>query len=325
MPNESSLKKINGSFKGKDIISLDQFSPKDLEILFRLTKKMRVIGKNARPSSLLNGNIVVLLFYEPSSRTFGSFSAAVKQLGGQTVEILNPQVFSSVVKGETLEDTIKVFEAYCDIIIIRHPVKGTAEKAAIEAKYVPIINAGDGIGEHPTQALLDFYTIYEKFERLDKLTGVIAGDILNGRTAHSLIKGLSIFRKNTLYLLSPKKLRLARADFFNFSQKGIKLIEINDYKEIPKNADFWYWTRVQKERLKSLRDYEKVKNRFVVTKKLLNEYGNQNMILMHPLPRVGEILTEVDSDPRSVYLTTQTRNGMYIRMALLALILGKAK
>lgn len=315
--------KINGSFKGKDILSLDQFTPKDLKILFSFTQKMKIIAKNAKRSSILSGNIVTLLFYEPSSRTFGSFSAAAKQLGGQTLEIQNPQQFSSVVKGETFEDTIRVFEAYCDTIVLRHPEMGAAQKASEVAKFVPIINAGDGIGEHPTQALLDLFTIYEKFKRLNNLTVVFGGDMLNGRTIHSLLKGLCLFKNNRAFLLSPKQLRLSKADFFDFSKQGIQLIEIENEKEIPKNANVWYWTRVQKERFKNKKEYEKVKNRFVVTKSLLKRYGNGFMILMHPLPRVGEITEEVDADPKSVYLRSQIRNGMYIRMALLALILGK--
>ncbi|MDO8639657.1 MAG: aspartate carbamoyltransferase [bacterium] len=325
MTSQSSLEKINGKFKGKDIISLDQFSPKDLRILFSLTKKMKVIAKNAKPSKILNGNIVVLLFFEPSSRTFASFSAAIKQLGGQTVEIVNPQTNSSVAKGETIEDTIKVFEAYSDAIVIRHPVAGTAKKSADVASFVPIINAGDGIGEHPTQALFDLYTIVENTKRLGKLTGVVAGDLLNGRTIHSLLRGLSLFKKNKIYLLSPKQLRLSKADFSYFSEKGVKLIEIDDYKDMPKNADFWYWTRVQKERFEDKKLYEKVKNSFILNKKLLDEYAGKKTILLHALPRVGEIATEVDTDSRALYIKSQIRNGMYLRMALITLILGKNK
>lgn len=325
MTGQPSLRKINGKFKGKDIISLDQFSPQDLNVLFSLTRKMKVIAKNARPSKILNGNIVILLFYEPSSRTFASFSASVKQLGGQTVEIINPQAFSSVAKGETLEDTIKVFEAYSDAIIIRHPIAGTAKKAAGIASFVPIINAGDGIGEHPTQALFDLYTIMENTKRLKNLTGVIAGDLLNGRTVHSLLRGLSLFKENKIYLLSPKQLRLSKADFSYFSEKGIKLIEIDDYKDMPKNADFWYWTRVQKERFENLKYYEKVKNSFILDKKLLDEYAGKKTILLHALPRVGEIATEIDNDKRALYIKSQIRNGMYLRMALITLVLGKNK
>jgi len=313
--------KINGKFKGKDIISLDQFSPKDIDILFKLTKKMKAIAYNARPSNVLAGKIVTLIFYEPSSRTFGSFGASVKQLGGQTVDILNPQVFSSVSKGEMLEDTIRVFEAYSDAIVIRHSVAGTAKIAAEAAKFVPIINAGDGIGEHPTQTLLDLCTIQEKEGKLDNLTGVMAGDLLNGRTVHSLLKGLSLYKNNTVYLLSPKELKLSKEDFQSYSSRGIKLIEIKSQEELPKNADFWYWTRVQKERFVSLEIYEKLKNRFIVTKELIKQKAGKNTIIMHPLPRVGEIDPAVDSDPRAVYLSAQVRNGMYIRMALLSLII----
>lgn len=315
--------KVNGDFKGKDILSLDQFSPKDLFILFKHTKTMQKIAQNAKPSDVLKGNIVTLLFYEPSSRTFGSFGAAVKQLGGQTIEIINPETFSSVAKGETLEDTIRVFEAYCDAIVLRHPQVGTAIKAAEAASFVPILNAGDGIGDHPTQGLLDLYTIFEKCNRLENLTAVAAGDMLNGRTIKSLMKGLSLFKNNTFYLLSPKELQLTREEVSNFTKRGLKIIEINSEKDLPKNADFWYWTRVQKERFKSLEDYEKVKNKFILTTKLIKEKAGKETIFMHPLPRVGEIETDVDELPNAVYLKTQIRNGMYVRMALIAMILGK--
>ena len=318
----NSLQSINGNFKGKDIISLDQFTPKDIKILFYLVPKMRIIALKAKPSKIIAGKIVVLLFYEPSSRTFGSFSTAVKQLGGQTVEITDPQHFSSVVKGETFEDTIKVFEAYSDAIVIRHPVVGSASIAAKTAKSVPIINGGDGVGEHPTQTLLDMYTLFEKFKRLDNLVGLATGDILNGRAVKSLIKGLSLYKKNTLYFLSPRELKLSREDFNNFTGRGIKLIEIASEKDIPKNANFWYWTRTQKERFKNLKDYKKVNNHFILNKKLIRKYAGKNTIFMHPLPRVGEILPEVDDDKRAVYLTTQIRNGTYVRMALIALVLG---
>lgn len=320
---KSSSKKINGDFRGKDILSLEQFDIVSIEKLFRITEEMAQIAKNARPSDLLKGNIVTLLFYEPSSRTFGSFSAAVKQLGGQTVEIQNPQQFSSVSKGETLEDTIRVFEAYCDAIVIRHPKKGAASNAGDAAQFVPIINAGDGIGEHPTQGLLDLYTIFSRFKTFNNLTGVVAGDLLNGRTVHSLLQGLALERDNTMYLLSPKELRLKRADFFYYQKEGLKLIEIEKEQDIPKNADFWYWTRVQKERFPSKEKYEQVKNRFIVTKKLIKERAGKDTIVMHPLPRVGEILPEVDQDKRAVYLRSQVRNGMYVRMALIAMVLGK--
>lgn len=314
--------KINGNFKNKHILSLDQFDTKSILLLFKTAKKLAPIAQNAYPSDILKGAIATLLFFEPSSRTFGSFSTAVKQLGGQTLEIQNPATVSSVAKGETLEDTIRAYQSYTHAIVLRHPEKGAVEKAA-EASEVPIINAGDGTGEHPTQALLDLYTIYEKFGRLDNLTILCAGDMLNGRTIHSLLRGLSLYKNNTVYLLSPKSLRLTREDFSNFSQRGIRLVEIENEKDIPDHADVWYWTRVQKERFKDLSEYENVKVRFTVTKDLLKTYAQKDMILMHPLPRVGEIDTEVDTDPRALYLSTEMKNGKYIRMALMALILGR--
>ena len=182
---------------------------------------MSEIAYNAQPCNYLLGNIATLLFYEPSSRTRGSFDAATKQLGGQTIVVENPQQFSSVAKGESFGDTIKTFEAYCDIIVLRHPEVGSALKAARAAQFVPIINAGDGIGEHPTQALLDLYTIYEKIGTLSGIKGLFVGDIKNGRTVHSLLKGLSLYKNNTVYLLSPEQLKLQRPLFEQLTGSGL--------------------------------------------------------------------------------------------------------
>ncbi|MBI4084291.1 MAG: aspartate carbamoyltransferase [Candidatus Levybacteria bacterium] len=317
------MQKIGSDFKGKDILSLDQFDPQSLTALFTTVDILAPIAKEAKPSDILKGNIVTLLFFEPSSRTFGSFSGAIKRLGGQTIDVQDPIRVSSVAKGETLSDTIKVFESYCDAIVIRHPEIGAPRKAAEAAFFVPVINAGDGTGEHPTQALMDLYTLNKRFGRLDSLTALMAGDILNGRTVHSLIRGLSHYKNNTVYLLSPEKLKLQRQDFADLSKRGIKLIEITSEQDIPKDTQFWYWTRVQKERFSNLEEYEKLKHSFIVTPELLSKYGTKDMVLMHPLPRVGEITTEVDDDPRAIYLTDQLRNGKYMRMALMALVLGK--
>lgn len=316
------MQKITSDFKGKDIISLSQFDKNSILKLFETTELIKEAGKRGMPLNLLAGKLVVLLFYEPSSRTRASFDAATKQLGGQTIVVENPQQFSSVSKGETFEDTIRVFEAYSDVIVLRHPQIGSAKQAATAAARVPIVNAGDGAGEHPTQAMLDLYTIFEHKKTLSGLAGVMAGDILNGRTVHSLLHGLSYFEKNEIYLLAPNELKLSKSDLKKYS-KNIKITEINSIDQIPPDCDFWYWTRVQKERFKDEQLYKKVNNKFIVTKKVFNKFAGKNTILMHPLPRVGEILEEVDSDPRAIYLTNQTRNGMYVRMALLSLILGK--
>ncbi|MBI5126991.1 aspartate carbamoyltransferase [Candidatus Roizmanbacteria bacterium] len=318
------LRPIKNNFKGKDVVSLDQFDSQSIIRLYKETasiKKMFEKGRfKNRPYKILDGRIAGLMFYEPSTRTFSSNSAAFKRLGGQTVEHQNPLVTSSAVKGETMEDTTMMMEQYCDILVIRHPVKGTLAKVA-QVASIPVINAGDGIGEHPTQALLDMFTIYEKFGKLTGLKGLMAGDMLNGRTVHSLIRGLSIFPGNTVYLLSPKSLRLSRDEFKLYSQMGVKLVEINSLKQIPVDCHFWYWTRVQKERFSDKKVYEKLKLSFILTKKLVSEKAGKKTLLMHPLPRVGEIEIAVDGDPRAVYLTTEAKNGMYVRMALFKLIL----
>ncbi|MDO8609826.1 MAG: aspartate carbamoyltransferase [bacterium] len=313
------MQKNKLSLKGKDIVSIDQLNK---EIIFEIFKTTDVIKKQIKlnkPINDLKGKIVTLLFFEPSSRTFSSFSAAIKKLGGQTIEYQNPLQTSSAIKGETLEDSIKVFATYSDAIIMRHFQNGAAQRAA-NATDKPFINAGDGSGEHPTQALLDMYTIYKKQGTLNGLIGLMAGDLLYGRTIHSLLKGLSYFSNNTIYLLAPKRLRLPN-DFIEKISKKIKLIVINNENEIPKNCHFWYWTRVQKERISDLKEYEKIKNAFIITPELLKKYGNNKLIIMHPLPRIGEIDERIDSDPRALYLRDQIQNGLYARMALLKLIL----
>jgi len=311
---------IKNNFKNKSIISLDQFDKKSIELLFRQVKKIKKTSAK-QLLKILRGKIVSLLFFEPSTRTFSSNCAAVKRLGGGTIEHQNPMQNSSVIKGETIEDTIMMMEQYSDAIVIRHPAIGTAKKCA-EVASIPIINAGDGIGEHPTQALLDMFTIYEKHKHLDHLKGLLVGDLLNGRTIHSLIRGLSIYPKNTIYLLAPKQLRLSREDFAASEKRGVKLIEIKSFEEIPVDCHFWYWTRVQKERFADKNAYEKLKHSFVLSKKLVEKKAGKNTLIMHPLPRVGEIEIAVDADPRAVYLTTEAKNGMYVRMALFSLILS---
>ena len=315
------IEKIKSQFQKKDIVSLDQFDRKSIELLFKTASQIKKTPTKKLLKTLI-GKVVGLLFFEPSTRTFSSNNAAVKRLGGQTIDHQNPLQSSSAVKGETIEDTIMMMEQYTDAIVIRHPQVGTALKSA-EVSKNPIINAGDGIGEHPTQALLDMFTIFEKHKHLDNLKGLLVGDLLNGRTVHSLIKGLSIFKNNTIYLLSPKQLKLSAAFSKEFQGRGIKLIEINSIDEIPVDCHFWYWTRVQKERFADHKIYEKLKLSFILTKKLVDKYAGRDTLLMHPLPRVGEITTDVDSDKRAVYLTTEAKNGMYIRMALFKLILSK--
>ncbi len=321
---DDAVSHIQGDFYGKDIVSLDQFSASDLHAVFSLARKMKMLVLRNEPSHLLEGLLVALLFFEPSSRTFASFAAAVKRLGGQTLEIQNPEIVSSVSKGESFEDTIRVFEAYSNALVLRHSLAGSALRAAQAAEFIPVLNAGDGSNEHPTQTLLDLFTLYEQFGRLDHLTGLLAGDLVNSRTLHSLIRGLSLFNNNTVYLLATERLRLSPAELTLFGSRGIRLIEISSEKDIPKTCDFWYWTRIQRERLAINDDYQDLMHsQVVVTPQLLKDYASPTMILLDPLPRVGTIDPQVDADPRAVYLRSQIRNGMYIRMALLALVLGR--
>jgi aspartate carbamoyltransferase catalytic subunit len=317
--------KIDGDFTGKNIISLNQFTAEDLRRLFLLADDMKRIVLRNESSHILAGMLVSLLFFEPSSRTFGSFAAAVKRLGGQTIEVQNPETVSSVSKGESFEDTIRVFGAYADAIVLRHPLAGAAQRAALVSEGVPIVNAGDGNNEHPTQTLLDLYTLYEKFGRLDHLKGLLVGDALNSRTIHSLLRGLSLFPANTVYILAPAPLRLRQEDRAYFMSRGVEVIEIASEREIPHDCQFWYWTRIQKERLASEAAYQEIAGtNLVATPYLMQEYAGKDTILMDPLPRVKSVDPAVDADERAVYLRSQIRNGVYTRMALLALILGRA-
>lgn len=308
--------------KARDVLSLSQFDSTSISHLFQETD--RIISLHEAGKAIphgLNGRIIALLFFEPSSRTFGSFSSAVKRLGGATIEIHDSKNLSAS-KGESFHDTIKTFESYSDGLIIRHPLIGSVARAAGIAE-IPVINAGDGIGEHPTQALLDLYTIRKHHKRLDNLKVVVGGDLLNGRTVHSLLKGLSMHKGNEIYLLAPSELRLESELETEFTKAGLKLHTIESEDDIPGDADIWYWTRVQKERFVKEDDYEKVKNRFIVTPELMEKKAQKDMILMHPLPRVGEITEDVDTDPRAVYFE-QMRNGLFLRMALLNSVFSNA-
>lgn len=313
---------IANSFVNKDIISISQFDRLSFETAFATAKTMKDLIEKERFSTMLDKTLANLIFFEPSSRTFSSFATAVKRLGGQTLEFQNPGQTSSAVKGESLEDMARVMENYSDVIIMRHPEVGSVERVA-RSVNIPVINAGDGAGEHPTQALMDLFTMHEHFGTLDGISGLFAGDLLYGRTVHSILKGLALFTNVTVYLLSPDILKLDPSFIRELQEKGLTIVEITSEQDIPQDCKFWYWTRVQKERFSDMAQYEEVKTRFIITPELLEQRGNNDMIIMHPLPRVGEIAESVDADPRAIYLTTQIKNGMYMRMALVSLVLGR--
>jgi|SRR5579859_273393 len=308
------------NFYQQDILTADQFTKDDLQHILAVAKKMEKVVNTKGSLDLLKGKLMTALFYEPSSRTFGSFVASMQRLGGGFIPLQGVQ-YSSVVKGETLADTVRTFSCYTDIVVIRHPDVGSA-KIAAEFCDKPVINAGDGVGEHPSQALLDFFTISHHFGSLDGLTITMVGDLLNGRTIHSLSKLLSLHKGMTFNFVSPDILRLPSNLLEKLRERGVKVRELETLDEVLKDTDVLYVTRVQKERFTDLDLYEKLKHHYIITPTLLKP-AKKTAIIMHPLPRVGEISMDVDLDKRAVYITEQMRNGMYVRMALLALILLK--
>jgi len=312
------IKGIN-PFKGQDILSVRQFDRENLRYLFGLAEEMRIIVERVGHSNLLQGKVMASLFYEPSTRTSSSFIAAMSRLGGAVIPI-NEVVYSSVTKGESLPDTVRTLESYADVIVLRHPEVGSA---AVAAHYCekPIINAGDGVGEHPTQALLDLFTIEEDHNRVDGLAVAMVGDLKYGRTVHSLTRLLSLYNVK-FYFVSPDILRMPPELIEEVKQKGLEYQELEDVSQVIDKADVLYVTRVQKERFTDLAQYDMVKDYYVITPEVMKR-AKQTMTVMHPLPRVGEISYAVDADPRASYFR-QMKNGMYVRMALLTAVLGRA-
>jgi aspartate carbamoyltransferase len=268
---------------------------------------------------LLKCKILANLFYEPSTRTSSSFTSAMERLGGSVIPISEVR-YSSVSKGESLPDTVRTLEAYADVIVLRHPEMGSAELAARYARK-PIINAGDGVGEHPTQALLDLFTIQEELGEVDGLTITMVGDLKYGRTVHSLARLLTLYDVHLNYV-SPDILRMPEHIIGEVRERGIPQAEYNSLDPVIGQSDVLYVTRVQKERFEDPEVYESVRSAFVITPETLKS-AKEEMVVMHPLPRVGEISMEVDDDPRAAYFR-QMEYGLYVRMALLAMVLGKA-
>ncbi len=308
----------NGWF-GQHVLSVNQFNRSKLEHIFEVAHSMRSMVERFGTADMLHGHVLANLFYEPSTRTSSSFNAAMVRLGGRVLSI-NEVVYSSVSKGESLPDTVRTLECYADVIVLRHPEVGAAATAARYA-HVPIINAGDGVGEHPTQALLDLFTIQEELGRVDGLKVAMVGDLKYGRTVHSLTRLLTQYQVELVFV-SPDMLRLPPEIVAEVHGAGLAYRETDDIHHIIGDADVLYVTRVQKERFTDLALYDAVKEHYVVDPALMAR-AKEDMIVMHPLPRVGEIAYAVDDDPRAAYFR-QMRNGMYIRMALLAAVLGKA-
>lgn len=312
--------RFQNGFYQQDILSVNQFSKENLDYIFERADEMKAMAHQWGTCDLLKDYTLACVFYEPSTRTSSSFISAMARLGGKVIPITEGIQYSSVSKGESLIDSILTLEQYCDVIVLRHSEIGSSATAAKYAK-VPIINAGDGAGEHPTQALLDLYTIQSELGHIDGLKVAMVGDLRYGRTVHSLTRLLSQYDVS-LRFVSPETLRLPMDLMNDLIDKGIKVRETNKVSDVIENADVLYVTRIQKERFTDLAQYEEVKNYFEITPEVM-AHAKEKMIVMHPLPRVGEIHYKVDRDPRAAYFR-QVQNGLYIRMALLAAVLGQA-
>lgn len=300
----------------KHLTSTKQLTRADTEEILRVAlemEKLRAKGK----TDLLKGKVLASLFYEPSTRTRLSFETAMIRLGGDVLTAEGIQ-FSSLYKGETIEDTMEMVGQYADIIAMRHPEQGSADKAASASK-VPFINAGDGPGQHPTQALLDLYTIKQECGKIDGLKVAMVGDLRYGRTVHSLCYLLGLYKNIRLTLIAPAELTMPEKVTSFLQEKNIPYEEKDDIAA-GLGCDVMYMTRVQQERFADKSEYERLKLKYVLTAKMLK---GKKVIVMHPLPRVGEIATDVDNLPNAAYFR-QASNGVPVRMALLAMLLGKA-
>ncbi|HPA33085.1 MAG TPA: aspartate carbamoyltransferase [Anaerolineaceae bacterium] len=306
-------------YYGWDILSVKQFNRNDIQYIFEVAHEMSGMVRRVGTFDLLKGKILTNLFYEPSTRTSSSFTSAMERLGGSVIPI-NEVRYSSVSKGESLPDTIRTLECYADVIVLRHPEMGSAALAAQYARK-PVINAGDGVGEHPTQALLDLFTISEELKRLDGLTITMVGDLKYGRTVHSLARLLTLFDVKINYV-SPDILRMPAEIMAEVADSDTPQAEYRDLDPVLAESDVIYVTRVQKERFENPEEYEQVKGAYVINREIMSK-AKEEMIVMHPLPRVTEISMDVDDDPRAAYFR-QMEYGLYTRMALLAMVLGKA-
>ncbi|MFR9166769.1 MAG: aspartate carbamoyltransferase [Dysgonomonas sp.] len=293
----------------KSLVSITDYTKDDILRILRLTEKF----DNNPNRDLLNGKVCATLFFEPSTRTRLSFETAVNRLGGKIIGFSDASTTSST-KGETLKDTIAMVNNYADIIIMRHHLEGAARYAS-EISEVPIINAGDGANQHPTQTMLDIYSIYKTQGKLNDITITIVGDLKYGRTVHSLIIGMSHFNP-IFHFIAPEELKLPDTYKKFCNEHNIRYTEQTDFSEEAINeADILYMTRVQRERFTDLMEYEKVKNVYILKKEMLNK-SKENLRILHPLPRVNEIERDIDDNPKAYYFE-QAKNGVFTRQAII--------
>lgn len=300
--------------KNKSLVSINDYSKEQiLEILERASK----FEANPR-EKILSNHVVASLFFEPSTRTRLSFESAVNQLGGRVIGFADSSS-SSTSKGESLKDTIQTVALYSDLIVMRHPIEGSARWAS-EVSKVPIINAGDGANQHPTQCLLDLYSIKKTQGKLDNLEIAFVGDLKYGRTVHSLTIALTMFKNVTFHLISPDELKLPSSVKQYIKDANLKYYQYHDINEAINKVDILYMTRIQRERFADPIDYERVKNSYILHNDML-AHAKENLKILHPLPRVNEIDENVDNNPKAYYFE-QAQNGVWVRQALMASILG---
>ena len=297
----------------KSLISITDFSTEEIVRILEIASRF----ETSPEPQLLNGKVVATLFFEPSTRTRLSFESAINRMGGRVIGFSDPNI-SSVSKGETLKDTIRIVSNYCDLIVMRHPLEGSSRYAS-EVATVPVINAGDGANQHPTQTLLDMYSIKKTQGRLDNINIFMVGDLKYGRTVHSLVQAMSPFNP-TFHFISHPKLRMPQEYVDFLDAKKVKYFEHEQFTDIISEADIIYMTRVQRERFQDLMEYEKTKDLYILHNSMLDN-TKPSMKILHPLPRVNEISQDVDPNPKAYYFQ-QALNGVFARQAVISYVLG---
>ena len=298
-------------FKQKNIISIKDFDREDIEYILDEASKLEDIAKSKEISEELKGKILGLMFFEPSTRTRLSFETSMKRLSGECIGF-ESSGSSSVSKGESIADTAKMFEGYSDALVIRHELEGVSRFIS-DIVDIPVINAGDGAGQHPTQTLLDLYTIKKELGEIDNLRIALIGDLKFGRTVHSLSHALGLFNNIKIYFVSPEKLKMPQEILHDINKTNVEYEEAKNIEDIIDDVDVLYVTRIQKERFGDVEDYLKIKGAYIVNKEMLE---GKDLIVMHPLPRIDEIDTDVDNTKYNKYFT-QAANAVPVRMAIL--------
>jgi aspartate carbamoyltransferase len=309
---------MSNPLKGRDVLAIRDLTKEEILLILEQAAYFEEQCRQTPGLNVLHGRILATLFYEPSTRTRLSFESAMLRLGGDVISVAEAMKSSSASKGESLSDAARVVSGYAHVIVQRHPAVGSAQEAAAGAT-VPVINAGDGVGEHPTQALLDLYTIQRERGQLDGLRICLAGDLKHGRTVHSLARALTYWNV-TLTLAAPQALAMPAEIIAELRGHGLAVAQTEDLAAAMAASDVLYVTRIQRERFADPAEYERLKGSYVVDRALI-ERTNPNITVMHPLPRVDEIATDVDALPNAAYFR-QADNGVWVRMGLLSLVVG---